>query len=128
MSVIDRTRYVTSGAWKRFVRRPMRRRRMDRYVRAGEPIPIEDNLRNAYFWSMHARASREYRVEPIDAPLLIIGEEGSSGEHQRLWSPLATDGLEITEVHGDHNSLAREPVVAEVAAVLQAAIDGASEL
>jgi len=121
----EKVMYVAGGAWKRMVRRPLRRKRIERYVQAGEPLPVENNLRNSYFWSQHVRAGRAYRPDSIEIPLTIISEEGATSQHEELWGPETAAGIDITEVHGNHDDLVREPVVAEVAGLLQQAIDRA---
>jgi amino acid adenylation domain-containing protein len=119
MGLRGKVSYVVSGAWKRIVRRPYHRLRIERFVRAGRPIPVAGGWRNAYFFSLHARASREYRPSEINVPLNILSERGMATEHRRMWTPIAAAGLDILEVEGDHHDLIREPVVRDVASWLQ---------
>jgi amino acid adenylation domain-containing protein len=125
MSGREKIGYVAVGAWNRMVRRPLRRRRVERHVRAGGPLPVEKNVRKWYFWWHHARAGRAYQASSIDIPLTIFSEEGASTQHETLWGPLATAGIDVREVHGNHDDLVREPVVEELAGLLQEAIDRA---
>lgn len=127
LNIAGKIGYVAGGAWKRYVRRPLRRRQLESHIRRGEPIPVEGGLRHRYFWSMHAAAARAHRPRQVEIPLVMIGEQGSLDEHGALWGPLATAGLQVTEVHGNHDSLAREPVIVEVAEILQAAMDEADD-
>jgi amino acid adenylation domain-containing protein len=125
MSGREKIGYVALGAWNRMVRRPLRKRRVERHVRAGGPLPVEGNVRKWYFWWHHARAGRAYQASSIDVPLVIFSEEGASAQHDELWGPLATAGIDIREVHGNHDDLVREPVATELAGLLQEAIDRA---
>lgn len=126
MTTRAKAEYVVGGAWKRIARRPYRRWRTKRFVRDGRPIPAKGGLRNSYFFSLHARASREYQPAKIDIPLELLSERSMAEEQRRLWQPIASAGLNITEVDGDHHSLIREPIVREVASWLQANADSAA--
>jgi thioesterase domain-containing protein len=128
MGLRGKVGYLVGGAWKRTVRRPYHRLRIERFVRAGRPIPVEGGWRNAYFFSLHARASREYRPSEIDVPINILSERGMTTEHRSLWTPIAAAGLDILEVDGDHHDLIREPVVRDVASWLQENADSVEQL
>lgn len=120
-----KVRYVASGAWKRLVKRPLHRRRVNRYLREGRPFPADGRLRNLHFFTIHSRASREYQPSHIEVPMHILSEHGEGEEQQRMWAPVATAGLDIHEVSGDHHSLISTAVVEEVAAWLQENADRA---
>ncbi|GAA2787162.1 non-ribosomal peptide synthetase [Crossiella cryophila] len=99
--------------------------------RIDPPVPGDE------FWPSRVRVWREllqtrldYRHEPYPGPLhLIAGDELAAGEHEvavgvnfvdytQRWAELATGGLDVHRVGGNHLGVLRAPQVGEVARVL----------
>ncbi|MFF6835832.1 amino acid adenylation domain-containing protein [Streptomyces sp. NPDC012438] len=95
------------------------------------------------FWPSRVRVWREllqtrldYRHTPVPARLhLLAGDELAAGEHEvavgvgfadftARWAELATEGLEVHRVSGNHLGVLRAPHVADVAALLTSLIEG----
>jgi thioesterase domain-containing protein len=71
-------------------------------------------------------AAKAYRPQPYDGTVVLFwGTEGSlEAEDTRLcWDQVATGGLEVHIVPGDHNSLREEPHVRVLAAKLRRCLD-----
>ncbi|MET9932639.1 thioesterase domain-containing protein, partial [Streptomyces sp. NPDC006324] len=94
------------------------------------------------FWPSRVRVWREllqtrldYRHTPVPARLhLLAGDELAAGEHEvavgvrfadftARWAELATEGLEVHRVSGNHLGVLRAPHVADVAELLTSLIE-----
>ncbi|HEY9724954.1 MAG TPA: amino acid adenylation domain-containing protein [Chroococcales cyanobacterium] len=101
------------------------------YQRIGRPLPQE--LQEFTYRELNTEASDRYipkvypgRVTLIRAHDKAIDVSVSAYIDPELgWGGLATEGIEIHEVHGNHLSMLKEPHVRELAETLGACIDKA---
>jgi thioesterase domain-containing protein len=64
----------------------------------------------------NGRALLRYRPEPYPGPLTILSAEGrSEADLLAAWSALASGGIELHGVAGDHYTMLRPPLVTALA-------------
>lgn len=108
-------RYLIQRSWRLF--------RCRQYLRRGIPLP--HGLRFWYLENCHFRALRSYHCRSYDGRLTLIrGDlepEGWFSDPQRGWAGVASEGLEVIAVPGDHSNLIEQPQLGRaVAQLLQA--------
>ncbi len=88
------------------------------YERVGRPLPERlQNVRQGCLLAQRAYVPRLYHGQPL---LFVVSEreELIDPDPQFGWGDLATDGIAVYEVPGDHKSMWREPNVQTLAAML----------
>jgi len=86
------------------------------------PVPYE--LRDFWLTRCFMRATRRYRPGIYDGELLLLRARDIDAQLRETcplmgWENLATGGIEVIDVPGNHHTLAQEPNAACVAAVLR---------
>ena len=69
-------------------------------------------------FAAHCRAMNRYEPKPLDVGVTLVRATQGQGTGTLGWDCWATGGLEVHAIEGDHDSLLREPAVADVAAHL----------
>jgi amino acid adenylation domain-containing protein len=110
-------------AWAGRHREDIRRRARIAYHRLQrEPVPHE--LRDFWLTWSFFRAAEQYRPRLFEGRLVVLRASEQdpllTGAPADLgWSSLATEGVEVLEIPGNHETLAREPHVAVLASTLR---------
>jgi amino acid adenylation domain-containing protein len=97
------------------------------YERVGRPLPERlRNVRQACELAQRAYVPRLYHGRPL---LFVVREREAliDPDPQFGWGDLATDGVAVYEVPGDHKSMWREPNVQTLAATLNRCLAEARE-
>ena len=92
------------------------------YIGLSYPLPIA--LRSCYILNIYQQARRNYISEAYRGQLVIF-KAAEESRDLRGWEKLASGGLEIHEVPGDHLNVLREPHVQVWAAQLRACLQRA---
>jgi thioesterase domain-containing protein len=97
------------------------------YERFGRPLPERlQNVRQACLLAQRAYVPHLYHGQPL---LFVVSEreELIDPDPQFGWGELATDGVAVYEVPGDHKTMWREPNVQKLAATLNRCLAEARE-
>jgi amino acid adenylation domain-containing protein len=97
-----------------------------RALRNGGIVPAR--FRNFYITDTYDQAVMSYRAKPYRGRLTVFKAERSWGPQQMGWESLASGGLEVAVVPGDHYDLIKEPNVAVLTERLTAILDHAGAL
>ena len=89
--------------------------------------PIPHELRNVWLMAAFFRAESHYRTPIYPGQLTLFrpveaGTAESDGGPAFGWTDFATEGVEIQEVPGNHDTLTKKPNVSVVAAKLKACV------
>lgn len=101
------------------------------YQRLGRPLPEE--LQEFTYRELNTEASNQYIPKVYPGRLTLIRAHDKATDvsvsafidPELGWGGLATEGIEIHEVHGNHLSMLKEPHVRKLAETLEACIDKA---
>jgi thioesterase domain-containing protein len=96
---------------------------------ASRPIPHE--LRNVWLTWAFFRAESHYRTPVYPGQLTLFrpteaGTAESDGGPEFGWTDFASEGVEVQEVPGNHDTLTKEPHVSVLAAKLKACVSSAN--
>ena len=95
------------------------------YLRTGRPIPLP--LRVPYHIGQCGRARRAYQPRVYPGRLVLLRAVENRRDPFKRWGGMGTEGLEIHEIPGNHDTMIREPQVQEVAARLNQVLRRAHE-
>jgi amino acid adenylation domain-containing protein len=85
--------------------------------------PLPEQLREAYFLNLHAKAERAYDTQPYNGDLLVFYGEGLYEDPELGWGGLATGEIRTYAVpgnHGNNRQVMMEPYVEFLSERLQA--------
>jgi thioesterase domain-containing protein/aryl carrier-like protein len=93
------------------------------YLRSGRSLPLA--MRLPYFLGISRRVARTYVPQPYLGALVILLAMDNPNDLSQGWGEMASQGLEIHRVPGDHHTMLIEPHVQHVATQLQQCISKA---
>jgi thioesterase domain-containing protein len=108
--------------WRRLVSLPVKRTITRSCIRFGRPLPAIWGIRTRYFWRMLATSRDAWKPGPVDAPVLIVGAEGTAATHRTTWASLSRSRCRVVEMPVGHLEMIREPFVQELAHHLETSV------
>jgi amino acid adenylation domain-containing protein len=108
-------RFLTASAW--YANREINKRRLQLALARGRPVP--EQLREQYFFRLHARAERAYDPLPYPKDLLIFYGKDLYEDPQLGWDGLALGGIRAVAVPGvqrDNRDAMKDPGAQFIAA------------
>ena len=87
---------------------------------AGKVLPMK--LRNFNIIDTYDRATPEYKAAPYDGDVAVIKAVGSPGPPDMGWRKHVRGNLILRNIEGDHYNIIKEPLVADLAKVMEGII------
>ncbi|MBK7620032.1 MAG: amino acid adenylation domain-containing protein [Flavobacteriales bacterium] len=84
--------------------------------------PIPARIRNFHIIDTYDRAVARYRMTTYSGNVILIKANGSPGSDDMGWAPLVSGKLSLRNTVGDHYSMIKEPLVAQLAEEMEAAM------